>query len=157
MSYVFFKKELVSNSLKLPDGSGYVPFEVLGSNTGVLKLNSETQMPLISALRKVAGSRGVVEINELAYENLKKNRPYSPSGQTSSAGMPQLRVLRRDPPQPKKDASPAAVAEPKVEPAKPLPVVADAEVSPEPPVKRKPGRPARIGVPKPPEPEPVTA
>ena len=94
MAYVFFKKELVSNVLK--SNGTPVPFEVLGGNTGVIKLDTVTSTPLIEDLRKVAGTRGVVEISEDTYESLKKNRPYSPSAQRSPNGMPQLQVLRRD-------------------------------------------------------------
>lgn len=150
MSFVYFKKELVSNILKA-NGTP-VAFEVLGGNTGVIKLNTETSSPLIAELRKVAGTRGVVEISEAIYESLKKNRPYSPSVRNSPNGTPQLQVLRRDlGPKKPEAASPVVAAAPAPEPAKPQPKPKnDASVAPEPPAKRPPAKrpPANIGVPK---------
>jgi len=145
MPIAYFKKELVSNSLILKPNGTPVAFEVLGGNTGVLKLNSEASAPLIADLRRIAGTRGVVEIDEATYEGLKKNRPYSQSVRNSPNGTPQLQVLRRDLGPKKSPASPAADAAPAPEPPKQPKPKTDASVAPEPPVKRPP---ANVGVPK---------
>lgn len=144
MTYVYFKKELVSNLLK-SNGTPVV-FEVLGGNTGVLRLNPETSSPLIAELRKVAGTRGVVEIDEATYESLKKNRPCSPSVRNSPNGTPQLQVLRRDLGPKKQEPVSPAVAAAAPEPATPnaMPKT-DPSVAPEPPAKR---RAPNVGVPK---------
>lgn len=144
MPFVYFKKELVSNILRA-NGTP-VAFEVLGGNTGAIKLATETSAPLIADLRAVAGTRGVVEIDEATYEGLKKNRPYNQSVRNSPNGTPQLQVLRRDLGPKKSPVSPAVAAAPAPEPAKPqAKPKTDASVTPEPPAKRPP---SNVGVPK---------
>lgn len=73
----YYKKELLSNRLALPNGKG-VQFEPVGTDTGVIA----TEDPGLSAeLDKAAaaGRGGVVEITEQIYQELKKNPPVVPS------------------------------------------------------------------------------
>lgn len=151
----YFKKELVSNTIKDRKGS-VIYFEELGGNSGVLALNSETQSDLIADLMAIKGSRGVSVIDQSVYEWLKKNRPKSSDSASSlnlPGGLPPLRVLHRQ----VADASRAVQDDPALrsvpqQPAVVLPATnptlvikaPDATVAPVPPAKTP-----NLGVPKP--------
>lgn len=74
----YYKKELLSNRLALPNGKGVQFVQVGNSDTGVM---ATEDAGLISELDKAAaaGRGGVVEIDEQAYQELKKNPPVAPS------------------------------------------------------------------------------
>lgn len=70
----FYKKELLSNRLALPNGKT-VPFDQAGdSDTGII---ATSDAGLISELDKAAaaGRGGVVSISEQEFQDLKKNPP----------------------------------------------------------------------------------
>lgn len=72
----FFKKEIASRGLKLPNGHG-VTFELVADDTGVLATEDGY---LISELRNAINRNvgGVYEIKPEEYEELKKNPPDKP-------------------------------------------------------------------------------
>lgn len=153
----YFKKELVSNTLKDRKGA-VVPFEELGDNTGVIALNSETHADLIADLMAVKGTRGVCVIDQGVYEWLKKNRPKNSSERSSQPpnGMPALRVLQRqvgdasravkdDPSQREIPQQPAVEKKPSAAPVVAAPKAPDLTAAPVPPVKPPPN----LGTPKP--------
>lgn len=112
----FYKKELVSNPLSLPDGRR-VRFEQIGaSDTGVLA----TEDPgLITELDKAAARHvgGVVEITSEQYQELKKNPPVERSQIRSLSSQSIRQLLNR----PRPGAAPAAAAI-KHEPSAPMEV-----------------------------------
>lgn len=113
----FYKKELVSNRLALPNGK-VVKFEQVGdSDTGVL---ATTDQALASELDKAAaaGRGGVVEITAEQFENLKKNPPAGRSRTRSFDAQSVRRLLSSQKPV---DVSAAAVPV-KQEPSAPMEV-----------------------------------
>lgn len=74
----YYKKELVSNRLALPNGKRVGFTQIDGTDTGVLATEDEG---LIAELDKAIASRrgGVIEIDLQTYEELKKNPLARPS------------------------------------------------------------------------------
>lgn len=74
----YYKKELVSNRLALPNGKRVGFTQIDGTDTGVLATEDEG---LITELGKAIASQrgGVIEIDQQTYEDLKKNPLVRPS------------------------------------------------------------------------------
>lgn len=106
----YYKKELVSNRLALPNGKRVAFVQVGQSDTGVLATEDEG---LIAELDKaVAGRRGgVIEIDLQTYEELKKNPTAKPS-QIKSLNALSIRQLLSSRPSPKESAVVAALNQP---------------------------------------------
>lgn len=104
----YYKKELVSNRLTLPNGKAVGFSKIEGTDTGVLATEDEG---LIAELDKaVAGHRGgVIEIDLSTYEELKKNQPARPS-QIKSLNAQSVRQLLNQRPNGSKE--PVAVNQP---------------------------------------------
>lgn len=115
-TFKFYKKELFSNRLSLPNGKK-VAFEQVGnSDTGIIA----TSDPGLSAeLDKAVAARrgGVIEINEAQFQELKKNPPAGRSP-IKSLNAQSLRQLLSSP---APDRS-AVAADVKVEPSAPMEV-----------------------------------
>ncbi len=71
----FFKKEILSNRLQYADGTT-VPFEAAAENRGIIVLDeSKTEdAKRIVELKSISGTRGVSEIDEAAYNDVKKKQ-----------------------------------------------------------------------------------
>jgi hypothetical protein len=108
----YFKKELISNALRLPNGKA-VRFERVGDDTGLLATEDEG---LIEELKKVMARKvgGVTEIALEEFEEIKKNPPARPSRLRSLDARSVLKLLRK-PNIPSADVAP--VSEPLVEPS----------------------------------------
>src|SRR5688572_26446787 len=102
----FYKKELISNRLALPNGKGVKFEQVGGSETGVIATQDEG---LIAELNKAAtaGRGGVIEITEQQYQELKKNPPVGRS-RMRSLNAQSIRQLLQS--QNRAGAGPAAAA-----------------------------------------------
>lgn len=112
----FYKKELVSNRLALPNGRA-VQFEQIGdTDTGVL---ATTDSFLVTELDKAvaAGRGGVIQITAEQYQELKKNPPVRRS-QLRSLDAQSLRQLVSS----QNRAGAEAVAEVRQEPSAPMEV-----------------------------------
>lgn len=112
----FYKKELVSNRLALPNGKK-VAFDQIGdTDTGLL---ATADAYLISELDKAAasGRGGVVQITEAQFQELKKNPPGGRSRIRSLSAQSVRQVLASQ----NRSAAPA-VAEVKHEPSAPMAV-----------------------------------
>lgn len=121
----YFFKELTRNKLNLPDGRK-VTFEELGNGNGILATDDTF---IISELRNVIRQHihGVSEIDEVQYDELKKNSRVTPSqrkpAEQRSALSAQSLIHGHNP------RAAAAVVKPK-EPTAPIP-----EPPPVPPIK----------------------
>lgn len=111
----FYKKELVSNRLSLPNGRAVAFEQIGGTDSGVL---ATTDAGLSAELDKAAGARrgGVTQITEQQYQELKKNLPAGRS-QIRSLDAQSLRHLLQQKPERN-----AAVVEVKHEPSAPMEV-----------------------------------
>lgn len=69
----YFQKILLSSPLRTSDGKD-IPWEKIGTNTGVLKTDDEALIAELQSCIK-SGFGGVSEIDEAKYEDLKKNLP----------------------------------------------------------------------------------
>jgi hypothetical protein len=109
----YFKKELVSNALRLPNGKA-VRFEKVGDDTGLLATEDEG---LIEELKKVMARKvgGVTEIAVEEFEEIKKNPPARPSRLRSLDARSVIKLLRK-PSIPSVDVE-AVKSEPLVEPS----------------------------------------
>ena len=68
----YFKKELVTqNQIRTRHGKT-VNWQLIPGNTGLIILDSETDAELIEDLAAAVGTRGIVEINEPRFNELKK-------------------------------------------------------------------------------------
>ncbi len=111
----FYKKELISNRLALPNGRA-VKFDQVGdSDTGTL---ATADSGLIGELEKAvaAGRGGVTEITEAQFQDLKKNPPAGRS-QIRSLNAQSLQQLLKN-----QKAASVPVAEVKQEPSAPMEV-----------------------------------
>lgn len=112
----YYKKELVSNRLSLPNGKAVQFEQIGGTDSGVL---ATTDQGLTSELDKAVAARrgGVIEINESQYQELKKNPHVSPS-RLKSLDAQSLRQLLSS----QNRERSAAVAAVKPEPSAPMEV-----------------------------------
>ena len=70
----YFKKELVTqNQIRTRHGKT-VNWQLIPGNTGLIILDSETDAELIEDLAAAVGTRGIIEINEPRFNELKKKR-----------------------------------------------------------------------------------
>lgn len=139
----FFKKELLKNRLQYADGS-VVPFEAAAEDRGVIVLDEKNQddAKRIVELKSICGTRGVSEITEEAYEEIKKKQPSTRVSGLSKG--PRLHEINRDPFRQQSVAEKVAVAPGAAAPVSAAPVVAgtnaDTAAAPEgsKPVEEKP-------------------
>lgn len=112
----FYKKELVSNRLALPNGRAVAFEQIGGTDSGVL---ATTDPGLIAELDKAVAARrgGVVSITEQQYQDLKKNLHAGRSPIRSLDAQSLRRLLNSQPSEEKRAA--AAV---KQEPSAPMEV-----------------------------------
>lgn len=105
----YYKKELVSNRLALPNGKRVEFTQIDGTDTGVLATEDEG---LIAELDKAIAARrgGVVEIDLATYEGLKKN-PFARPSPIKSLNAQSVRQLFQRPNQNAAQAV-AAVSQP---------------------------------------------
>jgi hypothetical protein len=92
--FVYFKKTMVNMAFfvnKQP-----VHFEVLGQNTGVIKLDPDKDEGIIIGLQAAAGAHrgGIQQIDAELYAELKKNLPFVPSVPKSQ---PSIRLWKNEP------------------------------------------------------------
>lgn len=113
----FYKKELVSNRLALPNGRAVAFEQIGGTDSGVL---ATTDPGLIAELDKAVAARrgGVVSITEQQYQDLKKNL-HAGRSPIRSLDAQSLRRLLNSQPNQERSAAAAAV---KQEPSAPMEV-----------------------------------
>lgn len=112
----FFKKELLSNRLTLPNGRA-VKFEQVGdSDTGVLA-TSDTLLATELDNAAAAGRGGVIVITEEQFQELKKNPPAGRSRTSSFSAQSLRQLIKRERP-----AEGVPVAEVKQESSAPMEV-----------------------------------
>lgn len=92
----YFKKALLSQNIFKDRNGKTIAWEIIPGNTGVIALDPQTNGQLIEDLAKSVGRRGIVELTDAQYLDVKKNRKnFKPASKLSSLGGP-MRVLRND-------------------------------------------------------------
>lgn len=106
----YFKKAILSQNIFKDRNGKTIAWEVIPGNTGIIALDPATHDQLIEDLSKSVGRRGIVELTDAQYLDVKKNRKnFKPANKLSSLGGP-IRVLRNDL-APRKQAVAASPAE----------------------------------------------
>lgn len=117
----YFKKAILSQNIFKDRDGKTIAWEILPGNTGVIALDPATKGQLIEDLVKSINRRGITEIDDARYVELKKNRKnFKPATKLSSLGGP-MRVLRNDLTPRKQAAAPSADAAASNNPSEPKP------------------------------------
>lgn len=92
----YFKKAILSQNIFRDRNGKTIAWEIIPGNTGIIALDPATHDQLIEDLAKSVGRRGIVELTDAQYLDVKKNRlNFKPAKKLSSLGGP-MRVLRND-------------------------------------------------------------
>lgn len=92
----YFKKAILSQNIFKDRNGKTIAWEIIPGNTGIIALDPATHDQLIEDLAKSVGRRGIVELTDAQYLDVKKNRKnFKPAKRLSSLGGP-MRVLRND-------------------------------------------------------------
>ena len=92
----YFKKAILSQNIFKDRNGKTIAWEIIPGNTGIIALDPATHSQLIEDLAASVGRRGIIELTDAQYLDVKKNRKhFKPANKLSSLGG-LMRVLRND-------------------------------------------------------------
>lgn len=110
MAIRYFFKGLVNQNVVLDRAGRSIKWEQLPGKQGVIALDEDTQKELVEDLVGTVGKRGVIEINEHRYGEVKKKSLSAKFARKENAFGGQIKVLQNQLPAPRKSPAPSAVA-----------------------------------------------